>query len=65
MKFGSSRGSNVGAKYVSSLTIFFYDFLSATKSQNFGEIRQIVRMNNGDLHIDFRDAEVADTVGYN
>jgi len=35
------------------------------KSQSFGEVGQITRMPNGDLHIDFRDSEVADTVGYN
>ncbi|TEB38954.1 hypothetical protein FA13DRAFT_421004 [Coprinellus micaceus] len=30
--------------------------------ENFGEIRQITRVANGDLHIDFRRPEVADTV---
>ncbi|KAJ3511485.1 hypothetical protein NLJ89_g4070 [Agrocybe chaxingu] len=30
--------------------------------ESFGEIRQISRMPNGDLQIDFRDPEVADTV---
>ncbi|KAJ2929387.1 hypothetical protein H1R20_g7691, partial [Candolleomyces eurysporus] len=30
--------------------------------ETFGEIRQITRVANGDLHIDFRLAEVADTV---
>ncbi|KAH9954410.1 hypothetical protein BC827DRAFT_1143858 [Russula dissimulans] len=30
--------------------------------ESFGEVSQITRMPNGDLHIDFRKAEVADTV---
>lgn len=30
--------------------------------ETFGEIRQITRVANGDLHIDFRRPEVADTV---
>lgn len=30
--------------------------------ESFGEVNQITRMPNGDLHIDFRKAEVADTV---
>lgn len=30
--------------------------------QSFGEVNQITRMQNGDLHIDFRKNEVADTV---
>ncbi|PCH34011.1 hypothetical protein WOLCODRAFT_135447 [Wolfiporia cocos MD-104 SS10] len=30
--------------------------------ESFGEINQIVRVPNGDLHVDFRKAEVADTV---
>ncbi|KAF8973635.1 hypothetical protein BDZ97DRAFT_1912111 [Flammula alnicola] len=30
--------------------------------ESFGEVRQISRMPNGDLQIDFRDPEVADTV---
>jgi len=33
------------------------------QQQSFGEVNQITRMPNGDLHIDFRKAEVADTVG--
>ena len=34
------------------------------QQQSFGEVNQITRMANGDLHIDFRKAEVADTVGF-
>lgn len=30
--------------------------------QSFGEVTQIVRVPNGDLHVHFRKAEVADTV---
>lgn len=30
--------------------------------ESFGEVRQIARMPNGDLHVDFRNSEVADTV---
>ncbi|KAL0071723.1 hypothetical protein AAF712_000645 [Marasmius tenuissimus] len=30
--------------------------------ESFGEVNQIVRMPNGDLHVHFRSAEVADTV---
>jgi hypothetical protein len=30
--------------------------------ESFGEVTQIVRMPNGDLHIHFRKAEVAETV---
>ncbi|KAI0937278.1 hypothetical protein AcV5_005222 [Taiwanofungus camphoratus] len=30
--------------------------------QSFGEVSQITRVPNGDLHVDFRKAEVADTV---
>lgn len=30
--------------------------------QSFGEVRSISRMPNGDLQIDFRDSDVADTV---
>ncbi|ESK98069.1 hypothetical protein Moror_395 [Moniliophthora roreri MCA 2997] len=30
--------------------------------ETFGEVSQIVRMPNGDLHVHFRSAEVADTV---
>ncbi|KAI0785493.1 hypothetical protein BC629DRAFT_522316 [Irpex lacteus] len=32
------------------------------KPQSFGELNQITRVPNGDLHVDFRSAEVADTV---
>ena len=38
--------------------------LTIVKFQSFGEVREITRVPNGDLHIDFRDSEVADTVGY-
>ena len=31
-------------------------------SQKFGELRTITRMPNGDLHVDFKRTEVADTV---
>lgn len=37
-------------------------FLSTTFLQSFGEVSQIIRMPNGDLHVHFRSAEVADTV---
>lgn len=30
--------------------------------QSFGEVSQITRMPNGDLHVHFRSADVADTV---
>ncbi|KAF8167684.1 hypothetical protein B0H34DRAFT_792379 [Crassisporium funariophilum] len=30
--------------------------------ESFGDVRQITRTPNGDLHVDFRDPEVADTV---
>ncbi|KAI0068174.1 hypothetical protein BV25DRAFT_1818553 [Artomyces pyxidatus] len=30
--------------------------------ESFGEVNQITRMQNGDLHVDFRKSEVADTV---
>jgi hypothetical protein len=30
--------------------------------ESFGEVTQIIRMPNGDLHIHFRKAEVAETV---
>lgn len=39
-----------------------YSSMADTFYQSFGDIRQINRMTNGDLQIDFRDAEVADTV---
>lgn len=39
-----------------------FTLFSNTLFQSFGEIRQINRMPNGDLQIDFRDPEVADTV---
>lgn len=32
-------------------------------AQSFGEVTQIMRMPNGDLHVHFRKAEVAETVG--
>ena len=31
-------------------------------AQSFGEVTQIMRMPNGDLHVHFRKAEVAETV---
>lgn len=46
----------------SRLTCLLPQVLTAATSQSFGEVRQITRMPNGDLHIDFRDPEVADTV---
>lgn len=30
--------------------------------QSFGELKNITRVQNGDIHVDFRLAEVADTV---
>ena len=33
-----------------------------TTGQSFGELNSITRVPNGDLHVDFRKAEVADTV---
>jgi len=30
--------------------------------ESFGEVNEITRMPNGDLHVNFRDAEVAETV---
>lgn len=30
--------------------------------KSFGEVNQITRMPDGDLHVHFRDAEVAETV---
>lgn len=37
-------------------------FLTVPFLQSFGEVSQIMRMPNGDLHVYFRSAEVADTV---
>ncbi|KAG6879862.1 hypothetical protein C0992_010531 [Termitomyces sp. T32_za158] len=48
---------------VSSIDNWFYKTAShSCDFQGFGEVSQIVRMPNGDLHVHFRLAEVADTV---
>jgi hypothetical protein len=49
---------------MSLVEIHLFMVLTTSKSQSFGEVRQITRMPNGDLHIDFRNSEVADTVRY-
>lgn len=36
--------------------------LNISVIQRFGELNQITRMPNGDLHVDFQRSEVADTV---
>lgn len=46
--------------------LFFFPKSCADRSrifsQKFGELRTITRMPNGDLHVDFKRTEVADTV---
>ena len=44
------------------LSSFLPSFLLSSTMQSFGELSSITRVANGDLHIDFRKAEVADTV---
>ncbi len=36
--------------------------LTSRPLQSFGEVNQITRIANGDLHVDFKSAEVAETV---
>ena len=44
------------------ISFFSFSVSHAIRIKSFGEIRQISRAPNGDLHVDFRRADVADTV---
>lgn len=54
--------SNGGVRCVCFSVIPCYDLGFLMDSQSFGEVRQILRMPNGDLVVSFQSAEVADTV---
>jgi hypothetical protein len=45
-----------------SLAIYRNEHSSHPRGQSFGEISSIARRANGDIMVDFRKAEVADTV---
>ncbi|KAI0094336.1 hypothetical protein BDY19DRAFT_14569 [Irpex rosettiformis] len=50
------------ASRISSLNILLIFLFPISILQSFGELNQITCMPNGDLHVDFRSTEVADTV---
>ncbi|THH23085.1 hypothetical protein EUX98_g8093 [Antrodiella citrinella] len=61
---GSPRRRKKRKLIISGLTHGDHSRFEAVRKwcESFGEVNQITRMQNGDLHIDFRKNEVADTV---